>query len=134
MLTKRQEVVIADISYAKSGFGVTQEGQHVFFNKKLVLNLDLKQGDEVLAQVIENYDDKKSVCKYRAIRAEKIYEGKQEANQWSDKNTLDCMEEGDLWTIKELAHELKQEEKHIEQLIERNPSVIKVDAYIKIRE
>jgi len=47
---------------------------------------------------------------------------------------LDCMEEGDLWTIKELAHELSQDEKHIERLIERNPSVIRVDAYIKIKE
>ena len=37
MLTEKQEVVIADISYANSAFGVTKEGHHVFFNKKLVV-------------------------------------------------------------------------------------------------
>ena len=69
MLTEKQEVVIADISYANSAFGVTKEGHHVFFNRKLVVDLSLKQGDEVLAQMIENYDDKKNVCKYRAMRS-----------------------------------------------------------------
>jgi hypothetical protein len=132
MLTEKQEVVIADISYANSAFGVTKQGHHVFFNKKLVVSLSLKQGDEVLAQMIENYDDKKNACKYRAIRAEKVHESSWQTHD--PKTGLDCMEEGDLWTIKELAHELSQDEKHIERLIERNPSVIRVDAYIKIKE
>ncbi len=70
MLTEVKEVIIEETTYADSAFGVTEEGDGVFFNSRIVDRMELEEGDEVVAHCIPNYADKRDEIPWRCIRVE----------------------------------------------------------------
>ena len=51
MLTEVKEVIIEETTYSDSAFGVTEEGDGVFFNARIVQRMGLKGGQTVLATI-----------------------------------------------------------------------------------
>ena len=47
MLTEVKEVIIEETTYSDSAFGVTEEGDGVFFNSRIVQKMGLKGGQTV---------------------------------------------------------------------------------------
>ena len=65
--THEMLVLIEDVSYTKSAFGVNESGDIVFFNSRLVSKMDIDIGDEINAHCIPNYEDKREIVKWRCI-------------------------------------------------------------------
>ena len=68
--TEEMAVLIEATTYAGSGFGVNEEGDAVFFSKRLMDKVELEEGDEVLAHCIPNYADKREDIPWRCIKCE----------------------------------------------------------------
>ena len=66
--TEQMLVIIEDVSYTNSAFGVNECGDSVFFNSRLVKKMALDVGDEIVAQCIPNYEDKRAKVKWRCVR------------------------------------------------------------------
>ena len=66
--TQVMRVMVEDTSYTGSAFGTNEDGGSVFFNRRLVERVSLDIGDIVDAHVIPNYEDKRDVTPWRAIR------------------------------------------------------------------
>ena len=47
--TAEMAVLIEATTYSGSGFGVNEEGDAVFFSKRLMDRMELEEGDEVMA-------------------------------------------------------------------------------------
>ena len=70
--TTQMTIMMEEITYAKSGFGVTDEGTAVFFNSRLMENMKLKSGMVVTGHCIPNYEDKRDHTPWRCVRGEVI--------------------------------------------------------------
>ena len=68
--TEKMMVLIEDVSYANSAFGVNERGESVFFNSRIVNKMDLEIGDEISAQCLPNYEDKRAQVKWRCVRTQ----------------------------------------------------------------
>lgn len=68
--TEEMPVLIEATTYSGSGFGVNEEGDAVFFSKRLMEKVELKEGDEVMAHCIPNYADKRYDIPWRCIKCE----------------------------------------------------------------
>jgi len=78
----KREVLIDDIAYSGSAFGITiDSGEGVFINQRIVESIKVKPGDRVMAFVLPNYADKRDAVPWRAMRIEvlgSIFEGMSE--------------------------------------------------------
>jgi hypothetical protein len=68
--TAEMVVLIEATTYSGSGFGVNDDGDAVFFSKRLMDKVDLEEGDEVIAHCIPNYADKRDDIPWRCIKCE----------------------------------------------------------------
>lgn len=64
-------VVVESKTHAGSGFAVTDTGAAVFMSRRLIETMQLEEGDMVTAFCIPNYEDKRDVIPWRAIRVER---------------------------------------------------------------
>ena len=110
--TTQMTIMMEEITYAKSGFGVTDEGTAVFFNSRLMENMKLKSGMVVTEHCIPNYEDKKSRIPWRCVRVSEIHAVPEDTCKhnlisWPDRID-DFMRTSDVesWTVDELAVQL----------------------------
>ena len=68
--TKPMKVLIETYSYSGSAFGVNENGDLVFFSKRLVSAVRLDEGDIVSAHCIPNYSDKRDCVPWRCIKCQ----------------------------------------------------------------
>jgi hypothetical protein len=55
MITELKEVIIEEQTYSGSAFGVTEQGDGVFFNSRIVDAVGLKAGQTVQACLVPNF-------------------------------------------------------------------------------
>ena len=65
--THEMLVLIEDIAHSESAFGVNESGDIIFFNRRLVEKMKLEIGDEVYANCIPNFEDKRDDVKWRCL-------------------------------------------------------------------
>ena len=65
LLTEKKIVTVSDITYSNSAFAVTQRGEGVFINARMVEKLGIEEGDDLVVKVLLNYKDKRDEVKYR---------------------------------------------------------------------
>ena len=69
---KKMMVLIEDVSYANSAFGVNESGDSVFFNSRIVTKMDLEIGDKIFSHCLPNYEDKRAKVKWRCLRTQPL--------------------------------------------------------------
>lgn len=68
-LTKAEGNIEIDyITYSGSAFGICENGDQVFLNKRMVDKMDLQEGDQCNALLLKNYEDKIDTTPWRAVR------------------------------------------------------------------
>lgn len=63
---------IDTVSFSGSGFGITPEGERIFFNARLVETVGVSPGDVVTCLILPNYPDKQDKVPWRGIRATRV--------------------------------------------------------------
>jgi len=63
-----KQILVEYLSEMGSAFAVTEEGDQVFLNERLVTRMNVQPGDVFDAHVLLNYADKRDRTKYRAMR------------------------------------------------------------------
>ena len=63
-----KQILVEYLTDTGSGFAVTEQGDQVFLNERLVSRMDVQPGDVFDAHVLLNYADKRDRIKYRALR------------------------------------------------------------------
>ena len=63
-----RRVTIHEIVDSGSAFGITEDGDMVFINQRIVSALDVKAGDVWDAYLLLNYPDKREMIPWRALR------------------------------------------------------------------
>tara|TARA_R110000772_G_scaffold179104_1_gene290529 strand:+ start:349 stop:834 length:486 start_codon:yes stop_codon:yes gene_type:complete len=114
--TESMYVMIENLTEAKSAFGVTDEGEAVFFNARIVKLLNFDQGDLVDASCVPNYADKRDHIPWRCVRAT-MPERAEESNHVSVDSKVEdfaviratMVESPEWWTADELAEHLEDE-------------------------
>jgi hypothetical protein len=104
--TTKMRVWIEYLSATGSSFGSNEDGNTVFFNKRLVDRVGLTVGDVVDADVIPNFEDKRETIPWRAVRVSLHQQknvgipsvGKIEQEIY----TLLANEDQEYWTVEEL--------------------------------
>jgi hypothetical protein len=132
MLTEVKEVIIEETTYSDSAFGVTEEGDGVFFNARIVQRMGLKGGQTVQAYLVPNFPDKRDSIPWRAMRVEVTHE--QENIEVVSHTLLDKIhrllkEDNGYWTALELAEELEEDVKVVDDLLSRDKSILSTTAY-----
>ena len=64
----KTKIVIAELTYAGSAFGSTQEGDRVYIKANLMDDADAYEGAICDALLIQNFEDKRDISPWRAIR------------------------------------------------------------------
>ena len=62
------DITVDFVTYSGSAFANCKNGDQVFLNLRIVSKMKLKEGDKCRALLLENYDDKKNVTPWRAVR------------------------------------------------------------------
>ncbi len=133
MLTEVKEVIIEETTYADSAFGVTEEGDGVFFNSRIVQKMGLKGGQTVQAYLVPNFPDKRDSIPWRAMRVEVTHE--QENIEVTPTTTLDRIHRllkedmSVMWTVTEIAEELEEDEKLVAKLLADDDKVMSTTVY-----
>ena len=60
------------ITYAGSAFAYCNNGDQVFVNARIVEKMELYEGDKCSALLIQNFEDKRAVTPWRAVRVSAI--------------------------------------------------------------
>ena len=63
-----RRVTIHEVVDSGSAFGITEDGDMVFINQRIVSALDVKAGDVWDAYLLLNYPDKREMIPWRALR------------------------------------------------------------------
>ena len=63
-----RRVTIHEVVDSGSAFGVTEDGDMVFINQRIVSAMDVKSGDVWDAYLLLNYPDKREMITWRALR------------------------------------------------------------------
>jgi hypothetical protein len=115
--TESMCVMIENLTEAKSAFGITDEGEAVFFNARIVNLLDFNRGDLVDARCVPNYADKRDHIPWRCVRATMV----EQAEESQTFTTVDpkvqdfaviratMVESPEWWTADELAEHLEED-------------------------
>jgi len=62
------DIEIEVITYAGSAFAFCNNGDQVFVNARIVEKMELYEGDKCSALLIQNFEDKRAVTPWRAVR------------------------------------------------------------------
>ena len=132
MLTEVKEVIIEETTYSDSAFGVTEEGDGVFFNARIVQRMGLKGGQTVQAYLVPNFPDKRDSIPWRAMRVEVTHE--QENIEVVLHTLLDKVhrllkEDNGYWTLTELAEELDEETDVVRTVLINDKSIMSTLVY-----
>jgi len=132
MLTEVKEVIIEETTYSDSAFGVTEEGDGVFFNSRIVQKMGLKGGQTVQAYLVPNFSDKRDSIPWRAMRVEVTHE--QENIEVTPTTLRDRIhrllkEDHEYWTALELAEELEEDVKVVARLLAEDKSIMSTTSY-----
>jgi len=132
MLTEVKEVIIEETTYSDSAFGVTEEGDGVFFNARIVQRMGLKGGQTVQAYLVTNFPDKRDSIPWRAMRVEVTHE--QENIEVVSHTLLDKVhrllkEDNGYWTLTELAEELDEETDVVRTVLINDKSIMSTLVY-----
>lgn len=132
MLTEVKEVIIEETTYSDSAFGVTEEGDGVFFNSRIVQRMGLKGGQTVQAYLVPNFPDKRDSIPWRAMRVEVTHE--QENIEVVSHTLLDKVhrllkEDNGYWTLTELAEELDEETDVVRTVLINDKSIMSTLVY-----
>ena len=63
-----KQILVEYLTDTGSGFAVTEQGDQVFLNERIVTRMEVQPGDVFDAHVLLNYADKRDKIKYRAMR------------------------------------------------------------------
>jgi hypothetical protein len=63
-----KRVVVAEVVDSGSAFGMTDEGDMVFINQRIVASVNAQTGDHYEAFLLPNYPDKREMIPWRALR------------------------------------------------------------------
>lgn len=126
MITEVKEVIVEEKTYSGSAFGVTQEGDGVFFNTRIVQAVGLDAGALVKAYLVPNFPDKRDNIPWRAMRVE-VLNSKAEI-VGVDKRDLtarihDLLGEVAVFSAEEVAEELKADVEVVRQLLENDNQI-----------
>ena len=83
--TTKLPMIIEVMSYSGSAFGLTENGEQVFVNQRIVSTMELSEGQLVMGHLMPNYPDKKDNVPWRAIRVELM----PEAGAVAETETMD---------------------------------------------
>lgn len=70
-----QKVFVDAVIETGSAFGITDEGEQVFINQRIVSALNVQPGETYEAWVVPNYEDKRDVTQWRAVRIKRLGAG-----------------------------------------------------------
>ena len=133
MLTEVKEVIIEETTYADSAFGVTEEGDGVFFNSRIVQKMGLKGGQTVQAYLVPNFPDKRHSIPWRAMRVEVTHEQENiEVTPTTLRDRIHRLLKEDMsvmWTVTEIAEELEEDEEVVARLLAEDKSVMSTTVY-----
>ena len=136
MLTEVKEVIIEETTYADSAFGVTEEGDGVFFNSRIVQKMGLKGGQTVQAYLVPNFPDKRDSIPWRAMRVEVTHDQENLSHRprWvgelGDKIRRLLKEDiSVMWTVTEIAEELEEDEEVVAKLLAEDKSIMSTTVY-----
>jgi hypothetical protein len=63
-----RRVVVAEVVDSGSAFGMTEEGDMVFINQRIVSSINAQAGENYEAFLLPNYPDKREMIPWRALR------------------------------------------------------------------
>jgi len=132
MLTEVKEVIIEETTYSDSAFGVTEEGDGVFFNSRIVQKMGLKGGQTVQAYLVPNFSDKRDSIPWRAMRVEVTHEQENievVPTKLRDRIHRLLKEDHGYWTALELAEELDVDVKIVYKLLVDDDQVMSTTSY-----
>ena len=67
MIIDTKRVLVEELTYSGSAFGVLANGEGVFINSRIVEKMELSPGTAVYAQVLPNFTDKKDNIPWRVV-------------------------------------------------------------------
>ena len=135
MITEVKEVIIEEQTYSGSAFGVTEQGDGVFFNSRIVKTVGLKAGQTVKACLVPNFPDKREGIPWRAMRVEVTHDGLNITTQENVPLNLNekihrlLKEEDGYWTLVELAEELEEDIDVVRSVLINDKSILSTTAY-----
>lgn len=135
MITEIKEVIIEEQTYSGSAFGVTEQGDGVFFNSRIVKTVGLKAGQTVKACLVPNFPDKREGIPWRAMRVEVTHDGLNITTQDNVPLNLNekihrlLKEEDGYWTLVELAEELEEDSDVVRSVLINDKSILSTTAY-----
>ena len=131
--TTSMRAIIESISHMGSAFGANEQGEAIFFNARLVDKVDLEMGDIVEAHTIPNYEDKRDVTPWRAVRVkvvgkEDLYATRSNSDEEKIKEYL--RNEGYAMTASELAEVIEVTEEEVVKCLDGDKNFTSVPAYV----
>ncbi|MAO24597.1 MAG: hypothetical protein CMJ25_27945 [Phycisphaerae bacterium] len=135
MITELKEVIIEEQTYSGSAFGVTEQGDGVFFNSRIVDAVGLKAGQTVQACLVPNFPDKRESIPWRAMRVEVTHDGLNIITQENAPLNLNekihrlLKEDDGHWTLTELAEELDEDTEVVRTVLINDKSIMSTLVY-----
>ena len=111
------QILIENVTYAGSAFGITDKGEAVFINKRIVENQKIEIEDVITAHCVPNYEDKRDDIPWMCIRAERPQpEPKPEPERTAEdinQAALKFLKEDpeNFWTTAEVAEDIDADTK-----------------------
>jgi hypothetical protein len=131
--TTLMRAMIEGISHMGSAFGANEQGEAIFFNARLVDKVGLEMGDIVEAHTIPNYEDKRDVTPWRAVRVNVVGKEDPYATQSnSDEQQIKeyLRNEGYAMTASELVEILSVTEEEVVKCLDADENFTSVPAYV----
>lgn len=118
--TTALQIIVENTTHAGSGFGITDAGDAVFMSRRLMEVMDLQYGDLVTAHCIPNFEDKRDMIPWRAIRVDRssitpdiTIERARTAAEIDEDIYQEIMENQEPWTTAELAEHVDLDTKTV---------------------
>jgi hypothetical protein len=70
MIVDTKRVLVEELTYSGSAFGVLANGEGVFINSRIVDKMELSPGIAVHAQVLPNFSDKRETIPWRVVNVQ----------------------------------------------------------------
>ena len=70
MIVDTKRVLVEELTYSGSAFGVLANGEGVFINSRIVDKMELAPGIAVHAQVLPNFSDKRDQIPWRVVNVQ----------------------------------------------------------------
>lgn len=128
MITEVKEVIVEEKTYSGSAFGVTQAGDGVFFNARIVEAVGLDAGALVKAYLVPNFPDKRHSIPWRAMRVEVLNSNADLVGVDTTGADLvtrihDLLGEAAVFSAEEVAEELGADVEVVRKLLENDNQI-----------